>query len=295
MRLIFSIAWFFLLVGSSFAGGWELDISNALKAGSVQSRIRPLDSISPLSRASEPNEPNLPFEPPQAVPIDAFPWVVALIAKQDAPGDSYYCTGTFVSANWVLTAGACADTRVRHSNEQFASVGTSNLSRPSRIVAVVKVIVHPDFDPILRKSDMALLKVNAERTPLSLEGPPAFAQIGGIGRVVGWGSTNLLIPKPDFLQQIPAQILDPAVCRGPANYSDQLISSSFCAKSLLKNFEACNGFAGAPLILNDNTGRPYLAGMVSWGDGCPPKSAKPTVYTDVQANKDWIIRTINEN
>jgi secreted trypsin-like serine protease len=208
---------------------------------------------------------------------------------------TYYCAGTIVDANWILTAAACAVPSSQNTPARFISIGTSNLSASRRIAMVERIVLHPSYLPGSHENDLALLKVRTDGIALRFDGPILASQTGAIARVVGWGVTNLADPPSELLQQIPTQVLDPAVCAGPANYADQIRMGNFCARSLLKNYDACNGFAGAPLILNDVLGQQYLAGIVSWGEGCPPQRLKPTVYTDVQAYREWITSTIKGN
>jgi secreted trypsin-like serine protease len=274
------------------AGGWDREISKAINSAQTGLAINKLpDSLSRVVK--DPTiQVALPPERPQSVPIEAFPWVVALITDPTSPQQSYYCAGTIVDANWILTAAACAISSAQTTSERFILVGTSNLSSSRRIVEVERIFLHPSYRPDSHENDLALLKVKTDGIALRLEGPPLASQIGAIAKVVGWGVTNLTNPPAELLQQIPTQVLDPAVCAGPANYADQIKAGNFCARSLLKSYDACSGFAGAPLILNDTSGQQYLAGVVSWGDGCPPKTLKPTVYTNVQAYKEWIASTI---
>jgi V8-like Glu-specific endopeptidase len=296
MRLILCVLATLALVGSALAGGFDLEISKALRNATPQ-----LSSKSELSRVvRDPSNTRLPeigavLDTPQTVPIDAFPWVTALVTKAESPKESYYCAGTIVGRNWILTAAVCADSSVQQRPIRYAIVGASSLSQAHAAVEIDKVILHPSYNPTRHENDLALLRVSSEGISLSLDGPPLTAQVGAIGRVLGWGTTNSTNTPTDLLQLIPTQILDPAVCGGAANYPDQIKPGNFCARSLLKNHDACLGFAGAPLVLYGNAGRQYLAGIVSWGEGCPPKSQKPTVYTDIQNYRDWILDTIRGN
>jgi secreted trypsin-like serine protease len=236
-------------------------------------------------------------ERPQSVPIEAFPWTAGL-SLRNAP-DAVFCGAVVVNKNWLLTAAYCLDESVRggisggdRRNAILVIAGSPN-SKTSSAYDVAQIIIHPDWHRGNFANDIALLRISGEFTKpisgLSLDGPPADQQVGAIGQVVGWGITNLEVPPTQDLQLIPTRVLAKEVCSGVANYATRLVVGKFCAQSLLANFDACQGFGGAGLILTDPVDhRRYLGGIVSSGDGCPPLSHKPTIYSDTLQQASWI-------
>lgn len=234
----------------------------------------------------------------QLVPIQAFPWQVALVLEgQDSMAAGYFCGGVQIGAQWVLTAAHCvsganlANLVVIEPNFWIVT-GTMSLSKGGFKNQVESVTVHPDWDPTTLQHDIALIKTSQPVIGVAIELPPRGVPMefreGTIGQVVGWGQTTDEGAFSEDLLLLGTQVISDKNCNGPAGYGGDLFEGMFCARSLVEGNDACLGFGGSPLMLNDEFGQRYVAGLVSWSIGCPPNSDKPGVYTDVLWHLDWI-------
>lgn len=233
-------------------------------------------------------------ESPQSVPIEAYPWVVGLFNEGQGPADGYFCAGVIIGDTEVLTTAYCADA-IAHMNVSVV-VGTSDLRTAGDKQAIAKINstkIHPRWNRETHENDAAILEIgppsHKRPRPIGLSEEPALEYVGAIGQVVGWGVTNRTQPPNNTLQLIQTQVLSAAVCSGLGGFANEVPAGQFCAQSLLKDFDACYGFGGSPLILNDSLGHRFLAGILSWGSLCPPEGHKPSVYTDIQSLKEWLI------
>ncbi|CAG6022036.1 unnamed protein product [Menidia menidia] len=128
-----------------------------------------------------------------------------------------------------------------------------------------RVLAHPQYDARSYDYDLALLQLDRPLLlgqhvwPICLPSPTYQLPPGHQAWITGWGATREGGVGASVLQKAMVRLVNQTVC-------DRLLNDDLTDRML---------------------GRAFLAGVVSWGEGCGLRN-KPGVYTRVPALRGWI-------
>ncbi|XP_031700871.1 chymotrypsin-like elastase family member 2A isoform X2 [Anarrhichthys ocellatus] len=230
----------------------------------------------------------------------SWPWQVSL--QSDSSGRwRHVCGGTLISSDWVLTAAHCINDRYNYSVELGKhSLETSEEGSTARRAATI--IPHEDYNIILSRNDIALIKLSSPVTfsdtlvPACVPDQGLVLPHGAPCYITGWGRLSIKPisspaasgPPADILQQALLPVVDHDTCSQPDWWSVLATDKMVCAGG--DGITAgCNGDSGGPLNCQNPDGSWDVHGVVSFGSGqgCNVLQ-KPTVFTQVSSYIDWI-------
>ncbi|XP_035383018.1 ST14 transmembrane serine protease matriptase b [Electrophorus electricus] len=224
-----------------------------------------------------------------------WPWQASLHVK----GHGHACGASLISNRWMITAAHCVHDsgQIMYSQPDvwMVHLGLHTQGHYNRWTIhknVKQIISHPDYDPTEFDNDIALIELDS---PIKLSQrvwpicmPAATDQFlaGQSVWITGWGriSENGMLAK--VLQKAQVRVINDTVCS--QLMGNKVTPRMICAGVLNGGVDACQGDSGGPLSYIDMaSGRWFLAGVVSWGDGCGRKS-KPGIYSRVTKFRRWI-------
>lgn len=195
----------------------------------------------------------------------AFPFAVALATSSRFQ----YCGGSVANARHVRTAAHCqADVG------DLVLVGSNDL-RKARAVRVTESRIHPGYDPVSKRNDVAVVVLESD------VGVPSVQLATGTNvdtaTVVGWGRLSEGGQTTPLLQFVNVDVLNDATCAAAYGPLDP---TQLCAGKLGGGKDSCQGDSGGPL-LTWNVDHWDQLGFVSFGAGCARPDA-PGVYADAR-------------
>ncbi|MEV4034876.1 trypsin-like serine protease [Streptomyces umbrinus] len=226
--------------------------------------------------------------------ITSAPWMVQLGYSDPATGNGYFCGGTLVAPNKVLTAAHCVAGLDWVSNGAVLA-GTTDLDdyATGTPAGVYRQWTHPRYNEATAQNDIAVLTLDRpleqQWLRLAASDDSALYKAGTAATVYGWGLTSgaedaTLSTK---LKKASLPLVADSTCNSAMQAvlgDDEFIEGSMtCAGTPATGADEgtnspCNGDSGGPLVVGNK-----IVGIVSWGvAGCTGKGAYP-VFTKVSS------------
>jgi secreted trypsin-like serine protease len=207
-----------------------------------------------------------------------YPWLVAVgDAGSGDPYDRWFCGGSVIAEDVVLTAAHCVD-EVADPEDLVVFSGSVDLESDDLVETAVTDlhIAHDYNEPVDTANDWALLHLDdaldVEPVDLGTE-PEEFDVL----ETAGWGETGSGYPAVANWVEVPFVSDDDCEAAYPGWVDPQTM---LCAGDLENGgVDSCAGDSGGPLMAATDEGLVQV-GIVSWGDGCA-EPGSPGVYAEV--------------
>ncbi|XP_069796078.1 suppressor of tumorigenicity 14 protein homolog isoform X2 [Narcine bancroftii] len=219
--------------------------------------------------------------------VGEWPWQISLHFKVMG----HTCGASVISAEWLVSASHCFLDGYNDASSWLAYGGFNFQGEPTAQVRKISLIVrHPRYNEDTFDYDVALLRLEQpfdlrpKLQPICLPDTSHTFPSGKSCWVTGWGAMYEGGSASVSLQKAEVKIINQTVCRDVTQ--GELTSRMLCSGYLAGAIDACQGDSGGPLSCQEK-GKWFLAGIVSWGEGCARKN-KPGVYSRVTKLREWI-------
>jgi len=223
----------------------------------------------------------------------SHPFQVGLLDKFIADNfQAWYCGGTLVRPNVVVTAAHCSDFVA--AGQVQVLTGTQRLDGSGVRRNVTRIDIHPRWDPgpdpynPNMNNDVAVWMLASSANGIPLASLAGIDPVAGTNLLAtGWGDTTDNEHIESYSIDL-RQVILPLVSRSTCNtvYGGSITNGMICAGFAHVNRDTCFGDSGGPLTRQKDNRFKVLTGITSWGFGCADTYG---VYTRVSKFRDWII------
>ncbi|XP_034244747.1 brachyurin-like [Thrips palmi] len=225
----------------------------------------------------------------------ALPFQVALLDE----GDNLFCSGSILSASWVITSGTCVDGRTGAIEVRAGILNLNDANAQRVTTTALDRTIHPHFEPMFLDNDIALIQLTTQLTlnqRVAVIALPTYANaaknlVGESVVISGWGRFSDAGNNANRLQVAQVQLADNSVCE--KQFGNKVIGTKLCldtsGQSGAHGPSPCAGDAGGPVSFVDPlSASRVLHGIVSFGVKGDCASGKPVVFTRVSNFLDYI-------
>ncbi|MEZ4557454.1 MAG: trypsin-like serine protease [Caldilineaceae bacterium] len=152
-----------------------------------------------------------------------------------------------IDPTWVLTAAHCV-VDWNAATTLYVLVGRHDLtSSAGSVVAVTRILVHPQYNDGNSDADIALLQLARPLADTTVSLAPVPVATGDTATVIGWGTTaeGVSSSASDVLMQVDVPIVSTAAC--VASYGGSITANMLCAGR--GGADSCQGDSGGPLMV----------------------------------------------
>ncbi|XP_058822831.1 trypsin-1-like [Topomyia yanbarensis] len=198
----------------------------------------------------------------------------------------HICGGSIISNQWVLTAAHC--TFGASASSIRVRVGSSMHASGGKVIAVGRIVQHPQFNYSIIDYDYSLLQLRKaivlgdNSQAIELPKQDEAIEDGSLCVVSGWGNTQSATESRANLRAAYVPSVNQQECDQSYTNFGGVTDRMICAGFREGGKDSCQGDSGGPLVANGK-----LVGVVSWGLGCAQPNY-PGVYARVAAARDWI-------
>merc|ERR1711899_372140 len=221
-----------------------------------------------------------------------WPWQVALFID-----NAWFCGGSIISENYVMTAAHCAD-GASYFDIMAGAHNVRASSEPHRIeITSFEGQTHPEWDSNSLYADIALVHLPEKVAfsefirPSCL--PPASdaneQYVGQLTTPVGWGknadNAGGITPDLNMVSDLP--VIDPQAC---ADYYGSIIYSGIMCIDSAGGKGVCNGDSGGTLNIRQSEGgnKWTQVGVTSYVSSAGCESGNPHGFSRVAEHLEWI-------
>ncbi|KAL4907674.1 trypsin-like cysteine/serine peptidase domain-containing protein [Aspergillus multicolor] len=217
-------------------------------------------------------------------PSDAAPYAAAILSSGWF-GDNYICTGSLIAPRTILTSAEC----VHGSSASSLKVrtGSANRSSGGKVIQVVQVIMHPNYNTNTHSFNVAVLRLQdkvADIEPVLIASESAVS--GTPVTLYGWGKTDkaiLDLVYPESLQTLETAAISAADCVSFYDDLNPVSKEMMCDAAPQKEQGSCEGDQGGPIV--NEAGE--LVGMMGHYGYCNA-DGRPDQNMDPVPLGDWI-------